>query len=148
MLAFRLCLLVSIWHAPLPVIAAHPETADGIDEHNHAGPKQDSAQPSACEFRLMLPCQLHGCGHSSLPHDESDHSCHIGSFDFGALSKSEVDLDLAAVCCGAALQSLTLMATAYHPSPPLNFGANRGAAHLAAVAPALPLRANLQVFLI
>ena len=70
--------------------------------------------------------------------------------DYGALGESEVELDLAGNC-GAELQSMTLMAITCHPSQLLNFGMNRGAvAHLAAAddARALPLRANLQVFLI
>jgi hypothetical protein len=122
------------------MITAHAETADGVGEHVHAVP----AQHRAFELRLLLPCQLHGCEHSSRPHDESDHSCHIASFDYGTLSKTEVDV-------GPVVQPWTLMATACHPSSPLNFGTKcLATAHLAGAdgARALPLRANLQVFLI
>ncbi|MBT4865595.1 MAG: hypothetical protein HON53_10860 [Planctomycetaceae bacterium] len=141
---------MSIWHAPLPMLAVHAETADGVDDHDHEVPNQASEQHSACEFQLVLPCQLHGCEHSSLPHDDSDHSRHMASMDYGALGESEVELDLAADC-RAALQSMTLMAISCHPSQLLNSGTNRSAAaHLADAddARALPLRANLQVFLI
>ena len=74
----------------------------------------------------------------------------MASMDYGALGESEVKLELAANS-GAVLQSMTLMAITCHPSQLLNCGTNRGAAaHLADAddARALPLRANLQVFLI